>query len=782
MPTLFPSAIDSTSPTQHRARRLHRGRLTLALFGLALLLEPAGMAAPSARVVVQEAASALGSGLSPLVGAEPLAAGAFVIVNAAGRAIHRTSQPVSGLRSIAIPGSALELYTWDEEQRSGARKSYYAYSRGGTTALGRVRETTYAVRLQDLEFDPLRDGQPQASAALAADYGDPLQLVQFQAAPLPEFEAQIEALGGKVLRFLTDHTFLVEMPAPVRLRVAQLPFVRWIGPYHPEYRLERPLREALLGKALRLNEQRYSIMVGERGAHRQAQVAATVKKLGGRVELVETGGALRVEATLTHEQLMALARTPDVQFIDRWGGPGELDMDIIRQVGGANAIEGLRGFTGQGVRAEVFDTEVLLSHREFVKRPLLHSAANTGSGGFHGSSCYSINFAQGLERATRGMIPDAQGIFFLYQEASQFGGTKSRYDMNRELTDPEGPYRAVFQTSSVGSSLVRTYTTISAEVDDYLIKSPLLSTQSQSNAGTQDSRPQSWAKNIVSVGAIYHMNSAARGDDKWNGSGSTGPAPEGRVKPDLAFFFDSIAAATGTGDGNYTNFGGTSAATPITGGHFGILFQMWHEGVWAGHGRKGDVFESRPNMATAKALMINGAYRYDWKGADGPNADVNRYRQGWGTADLKRLYDRAGVTSIIDETDLLTPMGKKTYDVTVASGESELAVTMVYNDPMGTVGAMQARINDLSLRVTSPTGIVYYGNNGLLESNLSTPGGRSNTIDTVENVFIKSPAAGTWKVEVLGDEIVRDAYLKTPAVDAAYGLVVSGGLIATATP
>jgi hypothetical protein len=727
---------------------------------------------PAARVLeLAESNTALPA--RALFGASLSAAGRFLIVSGTGLALHRTSQPISALRTLFIPGSTVELYTWEETAADGHRAPFYAYSRDGGTLLGRVVETSYRVRLQDLEFDPLKEGQPGVSNFLAAPSDGNLHLVQFHATPLPQFRQTIIESGGKVLRFLSDHTFLVEMNAATRASVAQLPYVRWVGPYHPEYRLERVLRESLQGLSLRQPEQRYSIMLGEGGGARQAQLAAHVERLGGKVELIESGG-MRIEATLTSEQLTQLVRDDAVQFIDRWGGPGELDMDIVREVGGATSLETIRGWSGHGVRGEVFDTEVLTNHREWGP-PILHSA-KASSGSLHGSSCYSINFAQGIDGAAKGMIPSAQGIFFLYTESAQFGGPKSRYDMNKELVDPAGPYRAVFQTSSVGSTLGTTYTTISAEVDDYLFKIPLLSTQSQSNAGSPSSRPQAWAKNIVSVGAVRHYNTASRGDDRWNRSGSTGPAADGRVKPDLAHFFDSIHSAAGNGTKRYTEFGGTSAATPITAGHFGLLFQMWHQGVWAGHGKKSDVFSSRPQMATAKALMINMAWRYDWK-AGGNNGDIDRFKQGYGTADVQRLLDRAPVTSVVDETDVLLPLGSKSYDIKVDPGQSELNVTMAYKDPMGTVGAARARVNDLSLRVTSPTGKVYWGNNGLTAGNYSTEGGASNKIDTVENVFIKMPEPGNWKIEVMGDEIVQDGNPATSAIDAVYGLVVSGGLI-----
>ncbi|MEM7588395.1 MAG: peptidase S8, partial [Acidobacteriota bacterium] len=203
--------------------------------------------------------------------------------------------------------------------------------------------------------------------------------------------------------------------------------------------------------------------------------------------------------------------------------------------------------------------------------------------------------------------------------------------------------------------------------------------------------------------------------------------------------------------------------------------QMWHEGVWPGHGGGGDVFESRPAMATSKALMINNAFRYDWANPGGcAFGDIDRDKQGWGTADVRKLYDRAEKTIVINETDVIAPLATLSYQADVIDGESELAVTMVYTDPMGTPGAAEARINDLSLRVTSPSSEVFWGNHGLADGNLSTAGGSSNTIDTVENVFIASPEAGIWTIEVIGDEIVQDAHLDTAEIDAVFALVIAG--------
>jgi hypothetical protein len=279
----------------------------------------------------------------------------------------------------------------------------------------------------------------------------------------------------------------------------------------------------------------------------------------------------------------------------------------------------------------------------------------------------------------------------------------------------------------------------------------------------------------VSVGGVNHFNTLSKTDDHWGSGGSIGPAADGRIKPDLTHFYDQIFTTTTTS--TYTaNFGGTSGATPITCGYFGLLFQMWGQAIFnnALPFPGGTVFQNRPHCTLAKALMINNASQYNWL-AGGQNADLTRVRQGWGMADVKRVYDYRLKTFYVNETDVLTNLQSKIYQLTVNAGEPELKATMVYLDPAGAVSASQHRKNDLSLKVTSPSATVYWGNNGLTAGLWSTSGGVANNKDTVENVFVQNPQAGVWTVEVIGSDINTDARVETVGViDADFALVVSG--------
>ena len=445
-------------------------------------------------------------------------------------------------------------------------------------------------------------------------------------------------------------------------------------------------------------------------------------------------------------------------------------MNIVRSTGGANFVESTVGFRGEGVRAEVLDAGLLFTHTDFQSglAPIAHGPNSVDS---HGTATYGINFGRGTTNsAARGMLPEAQGIFADYDSMT------NRYTHTAQLK--QDPYKAVYQSNSWGNALTTSYTTVSAELDDILFIEDFVVLNSQSNNGNQMSRPQAWAKNVVSVGGIRHFDTASFSDDRWAGSGtsaSVGPAADGRIKPDLAHFYDSVHTTTSTNNTAYTtSFGGTSAATPITAGHFGLFFQMWHKGIF-GNSTSTSVFDSRPHMTTAKAMMINTAVQWDMTI---PGTDTTRVRQGFGRADVKNLYDLRGKMKIVNESDVLTNLQSKSYQVNVTAGTvTPLKVTMVYADPMGNPAATRARINDLNLKVTAPNGDIYWGNNGLGVGGgmWSTPGGSPNLVDTVENVFIQNPAVGPWTIEVIAAALVQDARVETPSViDADYALVASG--------
>jgi len=660
-------------------------------------------------------------------------------------------------RVIEVPDSPALVALWDE-LGNGRISPMYAVSLDGRS-FARARPARYEIRLRNESFDPIQ-GRPAAPAAFGPAGDSALYVVQFQTQPIKAYRSLLRTMGAQVHQFLAFQAHLVLMSPAVRAQVETLPFVRWVGPVRVQDKLAMSIRQDILSGANQPGV--YEILMLESDPKMRSAVTGAVRALGGRIQTAYPEEYV-VRAWLTPTQVLQIARLDVVQMIDPWSAP-ETDMDIVRQYGGADFIESVAGYTGAGVRGEVMDTGIFQGHAEFAgKTILIHRSA--GSGASHGTSVNSIVFAIGANPMARGMLPDNDTIIFAGNT-----GFGNRFTLTQELVDPAGPYRAVFQTNSWGGARTRAYTSASFEMDNIIFNNDIIITQSQSNAGTPDSRPQAWAKNVVSVGGFLHRNTLTKADDCWCGTGSTGPAADGRIKPDLSHFYDDTLAATASG--GYTQFGGTSGATPITAGHFGLLFQMWADGIFGNPVSGGDVFDERPHFTTAKAMMINTAQQYDFSGA---SSGFSRFHQGWGQADLRNLYEQRDNLFIVNEDDVLSEFGSTTYSLTVLPGEPELKVTLVYADPPGNTSSSIHRINDLTLRATSPAGDVYWGNNGLAASPWSTPGGVSNIVDTVENVAVANPVAGVWTVEVIADEINQDSHLETPAVDADYALVARGG-------
>ena len=628
------------------------------------------------------------------------------------------------------------------------------------------------IRLQHGSFDPLdASARPQIAPELMASEGHGTDepesyLVQFHTQAFADFQNEITRLGGRIFTPIPDQTLIVNMTPRARQRVEKLPFVRWIGLYHPAYKMPAELAQFEADRPA----VRYSILLLDRDLTMRDKLAHFIAAVGGKVHLSSESGL--IEASLDRSQLLLVAGRSEVSYIDLWG-PQEPDMDVARDISGATHLETVEGYTGQGVRFEIRDDGILTTHQDFqANPPIFHPANNTDDD--HGTPVSSICFGSRANNPEAGgILPNAEQPIF----ASVFSFS-DRYQHLAELVDPGGAYRAVFQTNSFGSTRTTTYTTISADTDRRIFDHDLLVFQSQSNAGNRNSRPEAWAKNIVSVGALDHFNTLSRSDDSWSGgNASIGPADDGRVKPDLWHFYDLTRTASHTGNSNYQEFGGTSGATPITAAYSGLVFQMWADGVFAGGPGLGrDVFNSRPHASTAKALMIHSAFQYAFSGTGGDKA---RAHQGWGMADIQNLYETAedhgwGLPILIDESAIITPLDTHSYSLD-SNGTEPLKVTLVYADPPGTPAAAIDRINDLTLRVVSPSGTVYWGNNGLGTGNWSTSGGSPNTIDTVENVFVQNPQAGTWTIEVRADEVVQDGHVETGALDADYALVASGG-------
>ena len=127
------------------------------------------------------------------------------------------------------------------------------------------------------------------------------------------------------------------------------------------------------------------------------------------------------------------------------------------------------------------------------------------------------------------------------------------------------------------------------------------------------------------------------------------------------------------------------------------------------------------------------------------------------------MHKRSTDMIVVDETDVLRNLEKKTYSLVVRAGAADFKATLVYADKEAAVPATIHRVNNLDLKVTAPDGTVYWGNNGLKAGMTSTPGGEHNVLDTVENVIVQNPQAGRWTIDVIADGSTPTPTSRPPA-------------------
>jgi Subtilase family/Viral BACON domain len=241
------------------------------------------------------------------------------------------------------------------------------------------------------------------------------------------------------------------------------------------------------------------------------------------------------------------------------------------------------------------------------------------------------------------------------------------------------------------------------------------------------------AKNLITVGAVDDGQVIAS-------FSSTGPANDGRIKPDLVANGISIKSCLASGDTAYGIWGGTSMSTPVVSGICALLAEAWAN-VNTG---------ANPGAMITKALLVHTAVDL---GPAGPD-----YIYGFGLVDAQAAvdlaYDDNGTGSLIKTGDV-NDSETDSYTVTLPNSLSSFSVTLTWLDPAGAPDADPAIVHDLDLELQAPGGgTVYYP----FSLNFSNPPAlatatAANTVDTVEKIIVASPASGDWTVRVTGTDV-----------------------------
>ncbi|HTF87930.1 MAG TPA: hypothetical protein VK843_05940, partial [Planctomycetota bacterium] len=178
--------------------------------------------------------------------------------NAAG---SEAQSALEEIRIVSVPGSTVRLALWNAVLKDGGLTPHYAISMDGRTFVVSTA-TDYSIMLRRSTFDPLSGAPSFDNSLLPA--GDNLYIVQFVTQPLDEFRTALTQLGGTIYDYVGNHAYIVKLPGMARADAGQLPFVRWIGKLHGEFRLDESILQGLTTGTLAPSAP-YNVMVFERG-------------------------------------------------------------------------------------------------------------------------------------------------------------------------------------------------------------------------------------------------------------------------------------------------------------------------------------------------------------------------------------------------------------------------------------------------------------------------------------------------------------------------------------
>ena len=675
-----------------------------------------------------------------------------------------TNTAVTAQGELRFAVENLQVRRWNE---AGVAKA--AASRDGGRTWSPLADPDDRLHFVLAQYDPLHENL-DLPGAMGAAAGNRLFLVQFQTQILVEYQRLLQQRGIEILQYMPENALFVRCDRAALDGLRTVPCVRWVGDLQNGFKLSSELRAFATSNATEPME--CNLVLSDKAD--RASLIAQVGKLGGAVTH-DGDGSILITAKLSPAQLLAVMALDTVTWADPVTEVGH-DMDNARIQGGGNYVRTLGGYNGVGVRAEI--TEAFAeTHPDFTNLPGRVLVRGTNSAGSHGHCTAGCVGGNGTNMVSaQGMAPSATMIEGAYTS------TAAHYAQATGSTNPAMAWKSMVATASWGASQTTLYTSISSAMDDALFDSDLTRFQSQSNTNSQSSRPEAWAKNIISGGGINGFNNSNPADDN-EASASFGPASDGRMKPDVcAYYFDVLTSdlpgtagyntAASPGGDYYASFSGTSSATPICAGHMALIHEMFTDGLFGNPlpmpATAANRFQNKPHMTTSKALICGTARPY-------PVAQVLRKTPGWGFPDLARLYDNRQKIVVIDEYVTLQQGQSRLYYVYVAPGQPDFRATMVYADPQAAANAAIHRINNVNLKVTRfSDGTFWWGNNGLniAQGDWSTSGGIANDRDTIESVYLQNPAAGMYLVSVEAASVVVDGHVETPQLDVDFALVL----------
>jgi hypothetical protein len=670
---------------------------------------------------------------------------------------------------------------------------------------------------------------PSGSAEITNTTQDKVVRIHLRTPMTATWEDELEKQGVNVLTSAPGNWFVANTTNAAEDWTDNLSFVDGMEPISTDAVLDDRLADA--SGATHVN-----VVPWSKTSAGFQQVCKAVVSLDGQVvQGPSTPSTNVVDAWIDASNLTPLAENPAVSWIQPALNSTQETMANVRSVTGVEAQHGDLGdgdASGQGVKGMVVAADgVDENHPELNSSVIEYHDRYRSLGGDcnvddiddddkvfddtmeHGTMAFGALHTDGSDGFDfdgdpgdiRGMAPDASSVVV---EKERLQRLPQALQESEDHGISFATYSWIYNEANEYAPLPG-YTVASMESDLVVSEADISVYQSIGNDGPGHAASVGTAKNVITVGGLFHNDNRDTSDDRWldpnridvdtqDSEASTGPTLDGRVKPDLIGPFNMIWTAESDKyerDSTEKRYGGTSVSTPTIAGAGAILEQLYDEGTWING--TSEATDGTPMPSLVKALLINSAETLelpvdpDQHAGEHVDPDNTRHFQGWGQPNVTTLEKNGQDVFTVNETVNMVTGSRYTVDYNVPDGTDELFVTLAWTDTPTppTQEFLQDRgapalVNDLDLEVESPGGTTYMGNGGLMTDAKNDPIDNDDTdavgyttsdadrVNNVENVFVNVSDTDTWTTTVKATGIDQDARPSTPQIDQPFALVI----------
>lgn len=611
--------------------------------------------------------------------------------------------------------------------------------------------------LEGIPADAKQEGERRGNIQIEADKGlaldklsskkreSELVVIQLSGPVREEWKEELENLGVTLGDYIPDYAFIAKMEnEQVRKEVEELSFVEEVMAYTPKSKVSSELRfeggnrerveVAVIGFNQRVDMYRTMTKMTEDQDIRDIQTPEDAPHIS-----IAKMDQQTIEQVIESDDVVAVVPVPE----------NKLHNDVAATIIHSDKLAST-GYTGKGQIVGVADTgldtgKLQTMHPDFKGQieKLISLGRPNDASDVHGHGTHVAGSIVGTGAASngqyKGTAPGAKLVFHSIENAK--GKLETDVETILQEAYEEG---ARIHSNSWGANDKGEYSLSSLLFDRFLWEHPdmtvLVAAGNEGEKGYKTIGSPATAKNVIAVGATENVRpnlgkNSDKADDVWVSS-SRGLTGDGRLKPDIVAPGTAILSTRSSlapsknfykrFNEQYAYMNGTSMATPILAGGVAQIREFLQE--------EG---EKNPSGALVKAMLLTSA----------DNLDEDMREQGFGRANLANAIE----TNYKDEKDGIRTREKVTYKVKVSDDSKPLAITLAWTDYPAAIVAKRALVNDLNLKVTTPSGEKLNGND-FFEAPYND---EEDNLNNVEQVWITEPEQGTYTVTVEGYNIPK---------------------------